>query len=160
MDTMTLTHTQKILTLLILIIFTILLINFHPIRASLEANYYIYEHDAYLHMVNASEILQHHAWSSHFTKRINAPYGSDTHAWTQVINFLLVGCTWISNRWMNLSSSLYLWSFILPMIFFGLAACALLWVINITKPTFFQQIFILLAFLLNPFINTFLCLCE
>ena len=150
---MTITYCRQNLVILLLLVLAVFTINFNNIIAALHHHYYVYEPDAYMHMVEAADLLNNHDWYQHFNLRVNAPFGSDTHSWTQVIAALLVIGTQLFTIIMPLSAALYLWSFLLPMLCNAISAFAMLWAIKLLKPSYYQQLFIAAAFLLNPFLN-------
>ncbi|KTD24815.1 Uncharacterised protein [Legionella lansingensis] len=129
--------------------------NWQNIQDAIEGRYYVYDQDAYMHLVIAADLLHTRDWHQHFNDRLNTPWGADTHGWTNVVTALLAGGAWLLGFFMPLSSALYLWSFVLPIIFYAIAAWAMLWVIQALQPTSYQQFFVLAAFLLNPFMNSF-----
>ena len=146
---------QKSLIVYVLIALAVLCINFNKIIQALHHHYYVYEQDAYMHLVMATDLLHHHDWQQHFTPRVNAPFGITMHSWTIVINAILVGGALVLKSVMPVSSALYLWSFVVPMLFNVVAAAGMLWAIKIFKPDLCQQLFVVAAFLFNPFLNSF-----
>ncbi|WP_058441550.1 hypothetical protein [Legionella brunensis] len=108
-----------------------------------------------MHLVIASDLLNNKDWYYHFNSRLNAPWGAKTHSWTNLVTALLAGGALLLSYFMSLSTALYHWGFWLPIIFNTIAAWAMLWAIKPLKPTVYQQLFVLSAFLLNPFLNTF-----
>ncbi|KTD07130.1 hypothetical protein [Legionella jamestowniensis] len=136
-------------------LFIILLCNLQNIKNLVHHQYYVYEQDAYMHLVIASDLLKTGDWYQHFNPRLNAPWGTDTHSWTRAITALLASGALLLSLFMPLTTALYVWSFWLPLIFYALAAWTMLWVLKALKPSTSQQLFVLLAFLFNPFINTF-----
>lgn len=152
---MTINTWQKNLVVYFLIFLAVLCVNFNNIIEALHHHYYVYEQDAYMHLVMATDLLNHNDWYNHFTSRVNAPYGITMHSWTHVINAILIGGALALKSFMPVSSALYLWSFIVPMLFNAIAAAGMLWAIQILNPGLYQQLFIIAAFLLNPFLNSF-----
>ncbi|WED43861.1 hypothetical protein [Legionella cardiaca] len=140
-------------------VFSILLIilctNLQNINDAFHQRYYVYEQDAYMHLVIASDLLQHKIWYQHVNPRLNIPWGADTHSWTNATTALLAGGAILLNFFMPLDSALYWWGFWLPLIFQALAVGGMLWVVNALKSSTSQQFFVLGAFLFNPFLNTF-----
>ncbi|WP_231861897.1 glycosyltransferase family protein [Legionella hackeliae] len=150
-------NTSRIRTsiLVIITLFIILISNLHNIKDFMHHQYFVYEQDAYMHLVIASDLLRQGDWYQHFNPRLNAPFGADTHSWTSAITVLLASGGLLLSIFMPLSSALYNWSFWLPIIFFAISAWAMLWVINPLKPSASQQFFVLLAFLFNPFMHSY-----
>ncbi|MDP1604232.1 MAG: hypothetical protein Q8M03_13315 [Legionella sp.] len=144
---------RNLILIPILIILAILCINFTAILAALQQNYYVYEQDAYMHMVLTLDLLKTHDWYQHFTARVNAPFGADLHGWTQPIKILLAGGAVAFNIILPLKEALYLWSFIVPMLLSAIAAVGMWWAIRVFKPSCYQQYFVIAAFLFNPFLN-------
>lgn len=105
-------------------------------------------------MVQAWDLLSHKQWYQHVTLRVNAPFGSDLHGWTQVINAMLAGGAYVLSSFMPLATAFSLWCFILPIISQFVAAYGMLWAIKKMNPSPFQQLFIVLAFLCNPFLSS------
>lgn len=152
---MKITTWQKNLAIFFLITLAIIGINTSHIIAAMHHHYYVYEQDAYMHLVITTDILKTHDWYQHFMPRVNAPIGANMHSWTQVINAILVSGTLLFKSFMPASSALYWWSFIVPMLANAIAAAGMLWATTLFKPDMYQQIFIVTAFLFNPFINAF-----
>lgn len=152
---MMITTWQKNLVICFLIILSVIGINFTNIIAALHHHYYIYEQDAYMHLVIATDTLKNHDWYQHSMPRVNAPFGANMHSWTQVINAILVSGAWLLESIMPVSRALYWWRFIVPMLANAIAAAGMLWAIKLLKPGIYQQIFIVTAFLFNPFVNSF-----
>nr|HAT8714963.1 hypothetical protein [Legionella jordanis] len=142
-------------SLVILSLFIIFLLNVQPIKQVLQNNYFIYEQDAYMHLEIASNLLENPTWFNHYNPRLNAPWGTTSHAWTMPITALLVSGAWLFSSFLPSASALYLWAFFLPVLFYALAAWAMLWSIEELQPSLRQKCFVLLAFLLNPFMNSF-----
>jgi hypothetical protein len=138
-----------------LVILLIACTHFYSIIEELDHRYYVFEPDAYMHLVIASDLLNHHEWYQHFNYRLNAPYGADTHAWTHVISAILVTGTFLISFLTTPTKALYIWGFVLPIIFNAVAVCAMLWCIKPLKPTSYQRLFIFIAFLINPFVNSY-----
>ena len=147
-------YRSKNLLLFFLIALAVLTINLENILAALNHHYFLNDQDGYMHMVVASDFLKKQDWYQHFNARINAPLGSDTHGWTQVISLLLISGTLVLDLIMPLSKALYIWGFVLPMLCNAIAAYAMLWAIKSLNPTNFQKLFIIAAFLLNPFLSS------
>ena len=136
----------------ILSLVSIILINHNPILAALHQNYFVFEHDAYMHMVLALAFFKNHQWYAGINPSINAPYGADTHAWTQVTMLFLISGTYFLKFFFPLKKALYIWCFILPMLFNLLSVLLLLWSVKPLKTSNSQNFFLVAAFLLNPFL--------
>lgn len=128
-------------------------LNSQNILKAYEHHYFISEPDAYLHLVFAQDFLQHPSLSDHFSDRINTPIGADTHAWTRLMTLILAGGALCLHLFLSLQSALYGWAFFLPIIANFFAICAMIWAISPLKPTVYQQCFVILAFLINPFLH-------
>jgi hypothetical protein len=150
---MTMKYPPKSLLIFILILLTILSLNVPAIVAALHQNYFVYDQDAYMHMVLTRDLFKTQDWYQHFTPRINAPYGAELHAWTQAVSALLAGGTLIFNLILPIDQALYLWGFIVPMLCNAIAAWGIWWAIRVFKPSHYQQYFVIAAFLLNPFLS-------
>jgi asparagine N-glycosylation enzyme membrane subunit Stt3 len=85
----------------------IILVHYNAILAVFHQRYFVYEHDAYLHMVLALDILKSHQWYAGINPLINAPYGADTHAWSQATMIVLVGGTYLFKLFFPLKKALY-----------------------------------------------------
>lgn len=155
MDKPALTHSRSlsypVCALLAIIIITITRLS--SIALILHHQYYIVEPDAYMRMFIVSDLLNHHHWFQHIIQRVNPPFGSDTHYWTRAVDILIVIGTWLLNWFMPLSKALYTWCLLLPPLTQLAAALAILWAINALKPTIDQQLFVVIAFLCNPFLG-------
>lgn len=146
-------YPSRNLFLFILIMFAILCINFPAIVAALHHHYFVYEQDAYMHLVLALDLLKNHDWYQHFTTRVNAPFGAELHGWTQAVNGLLVAGALGFHIILPTEKALYLWGFILPMLGNAIAAFGMYWAIGVFKPSNYQRFFVIAAFILNPFLG-------
>ncbi|MCL9685676.1 hypothetical protein [Legionella maioricensis] len=141
---------KKCTVIFLLSLIGIILTHYSAILAALHQHYFVYEHDAYMHMVLALNVLKSHQWYAGINPLINAPYGADTHAWTQATMIVLIGGTYLFKLFFPLKKALYIWSFILPMLCNLLSVFALLWSVRPLKTTNSQDLFLVAAFLLNP----------
>ncbi len=138
------------------IVFILLLgINCESFKQFYEHRYFTYEQDAYMHLVIAQDFIAHPNLYNHFNSRINTPWGADTHGWTNLVTLLLVGGAFLLKPFFTLHKALYLWAFFLPILANALALWAIVWAIKPLKPSFYQKIFIVLAFLINPFLHSY-----
>lgn len=140
-------------TCALLALAVIILFNIPHLIDALHHHYYITEPDAYMQMVIANDLLSNHHWFQHLIGRINPPFGSDTHYWTRAIDVLIIPGVLMLQAFMPMKQALYAWCFTLPPLTFFCSTLALLWTINALKPTFYQQLFVVLAFLCNPFLQ-------
>jgi hypothetical protein len=140
---------------ILLTIALLLVSNVEAMRELIQHRYYVYEQDAYMHLVIAKDMMDNKSWYRGVNPRINAPWGADTHGWTNAVNAILISGTWILSFVLPASRALYLWGFFLPVIFYGFAAWAMLWAVKILQPSFYQQLFILIAFLVNPLLKDY-----
>jgi hypothetical protein len=145
----------KSILLFSLLLLSIVCLRFDNIAAALHHHYYVAEPDAYTHMVIARDVLKHHNWHQHMNPRINAPLGTDTHTLTRLVNTIIISGASLLSFFKPIDEALSIWCFILPMLGNALAAYLLLWSIKPYRPSIYQHIFILLAFLFNPLINHF-----
>lgn len=144
---------KKNTIVLLLSLIGILLTHYSAILAALHQHYFVYEHDAYMHMVLALNVLENHQWYAGINPLINAPYGADTHAWTQAIMIVLVTGTYFFKLFFPLKKALYVWCFIVPILCNLLSIFALLWSVRPLKTTNSQDFFLVAAFLLNPIMH-------
>lgn len=128
----------------------ILLINYSAIVDALHQRYFVYEHDAYMHMVLALNVLKTHHWFAGVNPMLNAPFGADSHAWTQATMIVLVGGAYFFKLFLPLREALYAWCFIVPMLFNLLSVFALLWAVKPLNTSKSQDFFLVAAFLFNP----------
>lgn len=133
----------------------ILLSNIQNIKDLSDGRYYIYEQDAYMHLVIATDFLENQTWYQHSNPRVNAPWGVNSQGWTNLVTAILAVGAFLLSFFMPLSSALYYWGFWLPLLFYAFASWSILWATKGLKPTTYQQLFVLAAFLLNPFISSF-----
>lgn len=137
----------------ILSLVILLMVNSKAIIAFFHHNYFVYEHDAFMHMVFALNQLNSNQWYAGINFFINAPYGADTHAWTQATMIVLIIGTYFFKLFFPLKKALYVWCFIAPMLFYFFSVFVLLWSVRPLKTTNRQDIFLIIAFLLNPIMH-------
>ncbi len=142
--------TQKNTVIFVLSVIVIILTNYSALFAFLHQHYFVFEHDAYMHMVLALNVLKNHQWYAGINPFLNAPYGADTHAWTQATMIILVGGAYFFKLFFPLNKALYVWCFLLPMLCNLLSVFALLWTVRPLNTTKSQDFFLVAAFLLNP----------
>lgn len=147
--------TKRITLLYFALAAIILLLNNESIKQLYEHRYFIYEQDAYMHLAIAQDFLNNPDLYAHFNPRINTPWGGDTHGWTNFVTLILAGGALIFNLVFPLKSALYLWAFFLPLLVNLIALWAMLWAIKPFQPSVYQQAFIALAFLFNPFLHDY-----
>ncbi len=152
-DAMTNYSAKRNTVFFILSLVVIILINYNAILAFFHQRYFVFEHDAYLHMFLALNALKNHQWFAGINPFINAPYGADTHAWTQVTMIVLMSGTYFFKLFFPLKKALYIWCFILPMLCNLLTVFLLLWSVKPLKTTNSQDFFLVAAFLLNPIMH-------
>jgi hypothetical protein len=143
---------EKKSILFILMLVGLTLIHFNTFWEAAHNNYYPFEHDAYLHMVFALDVMQHPHWYAGIYPLVNAPYGADTHAWTQMTMMVLLFGTFFFKFFLPLKSALFWWCFIVPLLFKLISIFALIWAAKPLKRQVGQDFFIGLAFLCNPFL--------
>ena len=86
------TRHAKRISFLCFIAFVLMLgVNYESLKQLHEHRYFIYEQDAYMHLVLAHDFLQNPNLHEHFNYRTNTPWGSDTHGWTNLVTLLLAG---------------------------------------------------------------------
>ncbi|WP_157010325.1 hypothetical protein [Legionella fallonii] len=141
---------KKNTVIFVLSLIGIILTNYSAILAFSHQHYFVFEHDAYMHMVLALNALKSHQWYAGINPFINAPYGADTHAWTQATMIVLLSGAYFFKLFFPLKKALYVWCFILPMLCNLLSVFALLWTVRPLKTTNSQDFFLVIAFLLNP----------
>jgi hypothetical protein len=150
------TRHAKRISFLCFIAFVLMLgVNYESLKQLHEHRYFIYEQDAYMHLVLARDFLQNPNLHEHFNYRTNTPWGSDTHGWTNLVTLLLAGGALALKLLLPLNLALYLWAFFLPLIANLVALWAMIWAIKPMKPNFYQLYFIVLAFLINPFLHSY-----
>lgn len=142
--------TKKNIVIFVVSLIIILLTNYRAILASLHQHYFVFENDAYMHMVLALNVLKSHQWYAGINPYLNAPYGADTHAWTQATMIVLVGGAYFFKLFFPLKKALYVWCFILPMLCNLFSVFALLWAVKPLNTTKSQDFFLVIAFLFNP----------
>jgi hypothetical protein len=128
------------------------LINYEALIEAFHGDYFVYEHDAYMHLYLALDAIKHHYWYAHINPLINAPYGADTHAWTQATMIFILAGTYVFNLVLPLKEALFWWCFFLPPLSALCSIFALLWAAKPLKMNKYYDWFIVLAFLLSPFI--------
>lgn len=146
---------KRITLLYLALVAIILLLNSESIKQLYEHRYFIYEQDAYMHLVIAQDFLNNPDLYAHFNPRINTPWGGDTHGWTNFVTLILAGGALMFNLVLPLKSALYLWAFFLPLLVNLTAVWAMLWAIKPFQPSVYQQAFIAIAFILNPFLHDY-----
>ncbi len=145
--------TKENLFFLVLIVTVIFCINIDNLLSAFQHHYFVYDQDPYMQMVITSNLIKHHAWYLTTSSRVNAPFSADVHYWTHAMNALLILGVFFMSYFTSVSKALYFWSYILPILFNGIAAIGMLWTTKIWKPSPTQKFFTLIAFLVNPFVH-------
>lgn len=146
------TQARENLLLLGFVIIALFCLNLNHFLLALKNQYFVYDQDPYMQMVLASDHLKYHTWYSTINHRVNTPFGADVHYWTHVTSAVIMLGTLLLSFFMPSIKAQYLWCFVLPVLFNGIAAFAMLWMIKPLKPSLTQKFFTLMAFLFNPFI--------
>lgn len=150
--------TRNTLQKLVFCCATVLLVlwqNAGYIKQFYEHRYYVSEQDAYMHLVIASDFLKNHHLQESVNYRTNTPWGADTHGWTSFVTLLLAGGALLFHYVMPLSEALNLWAFVVPILGCFCSLWAMLFILKPFKPSTYQQCFVVLAFLLNPLLQTY-----
>lgn len=148
-------QTKQAILLSLIALLVLLSMNYEYLKQLKAHQYFIYEQDAYMHLFIAQDFLNHLNLYDHFNLRINAPWGADTHGWTNILTLILAAGACVLKCFMPSSDALYLWAFFLPVLTNALASGLMLWAIKPLKPSFSQKLFIILAFLINPFLQSY-----
>lgn len=140
--------------LIALSIFCVFIQNLLAIVAAYYGHYVLLYPDAYMRLVKVLTLLTHHHWFDHVIKTTNTPYGVNFHCWTRALDVLLASGALALSFFFPLKKALFIWSFILPPVFKVIATFLLVWAFNPLEKSFWQRLFIIMAFLFHPYIQT------